>query len=218
MNSPLKDPFSNEIEENKDKTREIEALRFVVERLQDLLQNCITTRNKDGSFADSICTCVIELTGLEVANENICAVAKHLFMKDFSKGKLPSSKTVQSMVDDGYYVAKAFISEKLAGTSRWRLNRDGTTRNKQKILDTCTTITLSSGEVMSLGFTRVSHETAAAVNNTTKEHFSELASIQNDVNTVQQNFIRSSLEKLGYCMSDRAANEKANQLLASWID
>ena len=206
-----------------DMTREIEGLTFELERMQDLLQNQVQTRNKDGSFADSIRTCIIELTGLEVANEKvspvISTVAKHLFEKEFNKGDLPSSKTVQTIVDEGHYVAKAFISEKLSHTDSWGLNRDGTTRKKHKLLDT--SITLSSGEVMSLGFTRVSRETAVEINNTTKEHLNELANIQVNLHEEgnAQDYIRESFEKMAFTMSDRAATEKkANEDLSNWRD
>ena len=206
-----------------DMTREIEGLTFELERMQDLLQNQVQTRNKDGSFADSIRTCIIELTGLEVANEKvspvISTVAKHLFEKEFNKGDLPSSKTVQTIVDEGHYVAKAFISEKLSHTDSWGLNRDGTTRKKHKLLDT--SITLSSGEAMSLGFTRVSRETAVEINNTTKEHLNELANIQVNLHEEgnAQDYIRESFEKMAFTMSDWAATEKkANEDLSNWRD
>jgi len=48
---------------------------------------------------------------------------------------LPNSKVVQSIVNEGHYLAKALIANKLEAANSWGLNRDGKTR-KQKIVDT----------------------------------------------------------------------------------
>jgi hypothetical protein len=73
------------------------------------------------------------------------------------------------MVDEGHYIAKTFIAEKLSETANWGLSHSGTTRRKRKILDS--SVTLASGDIMSL----VSRETAVEINNTTKQHLYELA-------------------------------------------
>ena len=54
--------------------------------------------------------CVVELSGLEVAVEKVSevirTVSKHLFQIEFEKNDLPSSSTVQSIVDEGHFLAK----------------------------------------------------------------------------------------------------------------
>ncbi|KAG1653601.1 hypothetical protein GQR58_025470 [Nymphon striatum] len=51
-------------------------------------------------------------------------------------------------------------------------SRDGTTRKKQKIVDT--SVTLDLGDVMSLGFTRVASETAETIQSVTQNQMIEL--------------------------------------------
>lgn len=133
--------------------------------------------------------------------------------------------TVRNIVDEGHYLAKNFIAKKIEVADNIGISRDGTTRKKEKILDT--SITLSTGEVMSLGFTKVARETAEVINNVTKNQMTELAETVADADenctkeqkkkTVQ--FIAKSLEKLSFTMSDRASNEKlADKLLNEWRD
>lgn len=81
--------------------------------------------------------------------------------------------TVRNIVDEGHYSAKNFIAKKIEVADNIGISRDGTTRKKEKILDT--SITLSTGEVMSLGFTKVARETAEVINNVTKNQMTELA-------------------------------------------
>lgn len=96
-------------------------------------------------------------------------------------------------------------------------------REENKILDT--SVTLNSGDIISLGFNRVAHETAATINDVTKKHFLELA----DMHTLsseapnpevhKEEYVARSLQKLAFTMSDRASNEKlATKLLNDWRD
>ena len=59
------------------------------------------------------------------------------------------------MADEGHFIAKTYIAQALENTDNWGINRDGTTRRKQKILNT--SVTLDTGDVISLGFSRVAH-------------------------------------------------------------
>jgi len=99
----------------------------------------------------------VELSGLEVAVEKrpevIKTISKHLFKREFERDELPTSSTIQSS-QWGIFSGK-----------NWGLNRNATTRRKQKILDTA--IALDSGDIISLGFNRVAHETAAAITDVT---------------------------------------------------
>ena len=146
-----------------------------------------------------------------------------MFNCDLHKSDLPTAQTVRNIVDEGHYLAKKFIAKKIENAENIGISRDGTTRKKDKIIDT--SITLDTGEVMSLGFTKVARETAEVINNVTKKHMTELAHTvvvsknkvekENDIN----HFIAESLLKLSFTMSDRANNEKlADTLLSEWRD
>ncbi|XP_045159232.2 uncharacterized protein LOC123524811 [Mercenaria mercenaria] len=188
----------------------------------------IDTRNANGCFTDNVRLCVMELAALEVATEKVSkviqCVSSHLHNYSLKNDELPNSTTVQTIVDEGHFIAKTYIAEKLDESSTWGLSRDGTTRKKKKILDT--TVTLDDGKVISLGFTQVSRETASAITDVTKSHLKELSKAHEAVSSSQSNlediniseeFIVNSLEKLAFTMSDRAANEKlADKLLTEW--
>ena len=75
----------------------------------------------------------------------------------------------------------------------------------------------------------MAHETADTINSVTNTHVQELASLNSAVSKVCENetdnqsgadvFLKSSLEKLAFTMSDRASNEKkADRLLDEWRD
>lgn len=92
-----------------------------------------------------------------------------------------------------------------------------TVHPEKKLLDT--SVRLASGETMSLGFNRVAHETADSIHTVTKDQLTELADLHSNKNTNKsdEDYIKSSPERLSYTMSDRAANEKkANKLLDEW--
>ena len=229
----------------KEKDAEIEALRNNLEILQEEMKDKYSTRNEDGSFVNNMRLCVIELAGLEVAAEKVTpviqTVSKHLFDHEFDIKELPTRTSVQSMIDEGHFLAKTFISNQIESTQSWGLSRDGTTRKKKKIVDT--SVTLDSGGIISLGFTYVAHETAKVINEVTKNHLTELADLHekcklpenhqltpkrhpmNEENetvttpkrSISNDFIVTSLNKLAYTMSDRASNEKlADKLLDNW--
>ena len=122
-------------------------------------------------------------------------------------------------------LAKTFNAQKLDAVANWGLTRDGTTKRKQKILDT--SVTLATRDVISLGFSRVSHETALTINDITIQHVSELADVHRqlvsdqDTGTPTSNdeYLRNSLSKLAFTMNDQASNEKlADKLLEEWRD
>ena len=59
-------------------------------------------------------------------------MSKHVFGRDLKKSDLPNGTTVQTIIDEGHYLAKTFISHKLDTVDNWGKNRDGTTNRKQK--------------------------------------------------------------------------------------
>lgn len=91
----------------------------------------------------------------------------------------------------------------------------------KKIVDTA--ISFASGEIFSLGFNRIAHETAVTINHVTKSHVQELANLNTTAEieneTSPELYVRTSLEKLAFTMSDCASNEKkADRLLDMWRD
>ena len=210
----------------REKDKEINYLNLQIETMKDELKQSYGTKNADGSFNDNVRLCCIELAGLEVAVEKVTpviqVVSKHMYSREVCESDLPTSTTVQSILDEGHYLAKAYISTVIDAAESFGLNRDGTTRKKEKIVDT--SVTIDTGDVMSLGFTRVAHETAKTINSVTKNNICELAQLNeictnvNNGNSVEE-FIRNTLNKLAFSMSDRASNEKlADKLLDEWRD
>ncbi|XP_064648481.1 uncharacterized protein LOC135500761 [Lineus longissimus] len=179
-------------------------------------------KDKSGCYSENVRMCVMELTGLEVANDKvpqvIICVSQYIAGRHLQKADVPNPSTVRAISDEGQYVAKRFIAEQLKESTNWGLCKDGTTRKKRKILDT--SITLSSGDIISLGFTRVAHETGEAIAGTSKDALTEIAEMQahDDTGLTSESFIEEhGLKKLSYFMSDRAANEKkSNRLLNEW--
>ncbi|KAL3841605.1 hypothetical protein ACJMK2_019722 [Sinanodonta woodiana] len=170
------------------KNQELHNLQVQVEMLTEELNEKHCTKNLDGSYTDNVRLCVIELAALEVATEKISpaieVVSRHIFRREIGKSDLPNSTSVQTIVNEGHYLAKAFIAAKLDTVGSWGLNRDGTTRKKKKIVDT--SITLESGDVISLGFTRVAHENARTIHDVTKKHITELAQLKSETSSSEE--------------------------------
>lgn len=130
---------------------------------------------------------------------------------------MPDRKTIQNINDEGHYIAKRFIASKLGESESWGINKDGTSRRKQKLLDT--TVTLSSGDTMSLGFRRVAKEDGVTIAEVTKDHLQELAHVATTADTDTDTYLQDVLTNLACYMSDRASNEKkSNRLLDEWRD
>ena len=171
---------------------------------------CNETFKNNGIFNDSIRLCVLELLGLEVAVHKIAEVIKvvgrHVFNKILSNDCLPSSSTIINISDEGQYLAKLFIADKINATNHFGLSKDGTSRQKVKILEN--TLTMSDGKMYPMGFHKVARETAEDISNGVKMELAELSAIltENDVNS--KNIKDGILSKLSYFMTDRAANEK----------
>ena len=112
---------------------------------------------------------------------------------------------------------KLFYADAIEHSSAWGLHKDGTSRQKKKIL-TCT-MTLNTGQQLPLGFCHVARETSDTISSTFRKDLEETEQVRNmDENHKRdKGFLQEALEKLTYFMSDRAANEqKANELLNSW--
>ena len=112
---------------------------------------------------------------------------------------------------------KLFYADAIEHSSAWGLHKDGTSRQKKKILTS--TMTLNTGQQLPLGFCHVARETSDTISSTFRKDLEEIEQVRNmDENHKRdKGFLQEALEKLTYFMSDRAANEqKANELLNSW--
>lgn len=172
----------------------------------------------EGTFSDEVRLCVYDLLGLEVGIEKvspvISTVAQRLFHTELKPSDLPSRQTVLRIADEAHYLAKRYYATLLLEKTNFGIKKDGTSRQKVKILDT--SITLPCGEVLPQGFKMVARETAEAITETTKKQISEIceAAAEEDENTMQTRL----LSKLSYLMTDRAANEKlSNRQLQEWV-
>ena len=145
-------------------------LEHELEIARSVTQERATLKDSSGAYSYDTRLAAIELLSLEVAAEKvpkvIQAVGSHVFKQKFSEAELPSKTSVQNMADEGHFIAQSYISSRLQNTEYWGngIHKYGTSRNKRKLLDT--SITLSSGENFSLGFSCVARETGDAISNT----------------------------------------------------
>ena len=155
---------------------------------ENLAQRLVTKRD-DGRYHDNIRLYVMELASFEVAVEKIAhvisTVSRHLLNYEIPIKDLPNRTTTQSIVDKRHYLPKTYVADKRDQSENWGLNRDGASRKKKKLLVSAltqklldTSVTLSEGQIISLGFSRVAHENAVAINEVTKEHLVELSRMQ----------------------------------------
>ena len=123
-------------------------------------------KNSDGSFACHVRECVLELITNEVAADKVAptmkSVAKHIF--NYTLEDVPQRQCVQNIVDEGQLMYLQYAKERLTNTSHYGIRRDGSTRQKVKIMTTAAT--LDTGEVVPFGFRRVANETAEVIKDT----------------------------------------------------
>ena len=206
-------PLSKYKQMKRELTVSNQFLEVQVDKQQDK-NLCIDLCNEKGYTIETRML-VTELTGLEVAQSKIPAVieavARNLF--GTSVQKLPDAKTIRNINDEGHYLAKKFIAEKLDQSKSIGCGRDGTTRKHVKILDT--SLISDDGSIMSVGFTEVASETSDTIAYIFKGHIEELSSMLPIPE--EGNKLCDLVEHLTFCMSDRAANEKkSNRLIAEW--
>ncbi|GFS06836.1 hypothetical protein ElyMa_002974600 [Elysia marginata] len=185
-----------------------------IEEFQDNILE-VVTRRVDG-FTTQTRFCELELAGSEAATARIGPVMETVSeLCGVKLTSVPSRSACQMIIDGGQALAQAFIREKVLKRSlHFGIHKDGTTRNKRKILDT--SLTTDSGLGYFLGWSAVASETGEAIAQETKkklDEVSESAAETKDGVTVE------ILNKLEFYMNDRAASErKSNGLLDEWRD
>ena len=128
---------------------------------------------------------------------------------------LPSRSTTLRVADEGHYLIKLFYTHRIGQADNLGIKKDGTSRQKIKILDT--SLTLDSGDVLPLGYKRTARETAQAITDNTTAELLELEEIHNHAYDGDI-FMPVLLEKISYIMTDRAANEKkSNEQITQWV-
>ena len=93
-------------------------------------------------------------------------MSHRMFNFNVNLKQLPSRQTVLRISDEAQYLTKAFYGEKMEDSDHFGIKKDGTQRQKVKMLDN--SITLPSGDVLPLGFRRVAKEDATSITNNTK--------------------------------------------------
>ena len=215
----------------REKNKQIAQLEHEVSDRVTNQKEPVSLKDNKGAYTFDTRITVIELLSLEVAADKvpkvIQAVGANIFKQTFADAVLPCATTVINMADEGHFIAQSYISSRLQCSENWGLHKDGTSRRKRKLLDT--SITISSGENFSLGFSCVARETGDAISTTTQRKLTELANtnqaptkavdVCNTTNEDVEDYMYEVLEKLSYYMSDRAANEKkSNKILNEWRD
>ena len=175
----------------------------------------------NGTYTENMRECIVKLVSLEVATDKVSPIIDCVFQTlcNYSLTahghRLPRRPTVVNIVDESQYLMKSYFGHKIQEAHHWGLGRDGTSRNKVKILDT--SVTLSNGDILPFGYKSVARETAQAICETSVMEITEVVRCSNTDDSDE--FMSSLLGKLSYFMSDRAANEKsANRLITEWRD
>ncbi|XP_070174277.1 uncharacterized protein [Littorina saxatilis] len=187
----------------------------------------IVTRDEDRRFIPSVKACTVELMASEVSSSNVApvirAVLRHLVGVDVPLGQLPSKQTAVNFSDAAQFLMQVMYKEKIEESSNFGIKKDGTSRDKKKIITS--SITLDSGEELPLGYNFVAKETGETIADYVKGRLNEIEmsgsssgpAEEGEAEEVDSNFFTRMLQKLSYFMSDRAANEgKADNLLRDW--
>ena len=206
------------------KSKKIETQLFVAERETEAAR-CKMVQpfqlRDEGVFTPDTRMCVASLIGMEVPAEQIGPVmgeALSLAGVDFSPKDLPSRQSALNIADECQFLVKQMYAKKLRETGSWGINKDGTSRQKKKILTS--NLSLPCGEELNLGFKIVARETAQKICETQKGDLEELELVSKfDEDGQEEPFMKTVLSNLTTLMGDRAAIEKkANELLKDWRD
>ena len=206
-------PKADHKKEMKEHREKIKALEIQLDILRDEKETKQLSLKDENGYTIETRTLVNELTALELAQSKIGpaikSVATWLFNCDIQP--LPDRKTIQQINDEGHFIAKKYIATRLEASDNWGLNKDGTSRKRKKILDT--TVTIGTGETMSLGFREVASETGNTIAEVAQDHLKELAFVSGE----GSDFLEKVVTTLSVYMSDRASNEKkSNRVLDEW--
>ena len=113
-----------------------------------------------------------------------------------SEEDLPSRQVAVNIVAEGHILMKLFYADAIEHSSAWGLHKDGTSRQKKKILTS--TVTLNTGQQLPLGFRHVARETSDTISSTFRKDLEEIEQVRNmDENHKRdKGFLQEALEKL----------------------
>ena len=187
---------------------EIDDYAATIEDLKAEKQTIVLKVGK--KFSDDVVKCIIQLVGECNVPSIRCAktiqcISKCLFHHDIDIIDLPSERSNLRMVDRGHVLAKYHIAESIIKSDGVDYHTDATTRDHRKYLGT--QVTLSSGNVLSIGYSMVMTEDTQTLLDAAIAVLQELADVY-AADTVEENFKRI-LHKLNGLMSDRASVNKS---------
>ena len=171
--------------------------------------NISTRIGTSGKFNEDIKKCVIGLLGEAEVSASQCSkviqiVCQNLFHKNVSLSELPSERTVIRYADQGHFLAKYHIGERLLNSSAWDLHSDGTSKDRKKSVGH--QATLDCGETLSLGFTSVASEDTSTLVDVAVSTLKEISDIY-DCNS--ESAFKDIMSHLVGLMSDRASVMKS---------
>ena len=166
---------------------------------------------KDGNkYSDSVVTCIMQLIGEIGISSSRCSpaiqcVAKTLFDCAIEQADLPSDRSVMRFADRGNVLAECHLTDTILKSDGFDLHTDGTSRDHRKYVGN--QATMSSGEVLSMGYTLVATEDTETLLDVATSLLRELADVYDEENADET--FQSILHKLVGLMSDRASVMKS---------
>ena len=111
-----------------------------------------------------------------------------------SEEDLPSRQVAVSIVAEGHFLMKLFYADAIEHSSAWGLHKDGTSRQKKKILTS--TVTLNTGQQLPLGCRHAARETGDTISSTVQKDLEEIEQVKNMDDKHDKGFLQEALEKL----------------------
>ena len=169
------------------------------ERLKDSYSDRQFVPKVDGIFIPELRECILELIIHKVSAENVAPVIKSVLDMVgvfVNEEDLPSRQVAVNIVAEGHFLMKLFYADAIEHSSAWGLHKDGTSRQKKKILTS--TVTLNTGQQLPLGFRHVARETSDTISSTFRKDLEETEQVRNmDENHKRdKGFLQEALEKL----------------------
>ncbi|KAK6173018.1 hypothetical protein SNE40_016558 [Patella caerulea] len=192
------------IEKLKEKVTKIEQeCDKLARELEDQHEKFGPILKNGNRYSDAVVTCIKQLIGkigisLSRCSPAIQCVGKCLFDWNIDLADLPSDRSVMRFADRGNVPAECHLTDTMFRSDGFDLHTDGTSRDHRKYVGN--QATLSSGEVLSMGYTLVDTETLLDVATNLLRELADVYDVENAEETFQ-----SVLHKLMDLMSDRAS-------------
>ncbi|XP_064636439.1 uncharacterized protein LOC135493239 isoform X1 [Lineus longissimus] len=194
---------------------ECDAYIIKIEDLEAIAGSNRKLVTKSGTvYSNEIVKCIIQLIGEVNIPAGRCApaikcIANCLFDCKVEMKDLPSIRTTGRFADRGHVLAKYHVTDSILQNDRYDMHSDATSRDHRKYLGN--QITLSSGNIMSLGYMMMQTEDASSLLDAAITILKELADIHGFVENAADTeaTFKELVRKLSALMSDRASVNKA---------